>query len=144
MNMYTHVLAHTHAHPYDCVRTWEGAGGRRMVCVWQDKHYKPRIHVNAHLVGPPGWVGRGRLGVCRWGIAVRTLSDLWGGVNGHSVNLRDQCGVCDDLTVRQGWMRRNSGSGGYGYERGCRGRVLDIFRHVCAASEVVMSHTHRL
>ena len=33
--------------------------------------------------------------ICR---VVRTLSDLWGGVNGHGVNLRDQCGVCDDVT----------------------------------------------
>ena len=24
---------------------------------------------------------------------VWTLSDLWGGVNGHGVNLRDKCGV---------------------------------------------------
>ena len=29
---------------------------------------------------------------------VRTLSDLGGGVNGHDVNLRDKCGVCDDVT----------------------------------------------
>ena len=45
-------------------------------------------HVHAHLAG---------LGVvlCR---VVRTLSDLWGGVNGHGVNLGDQCGVCDDVT----------------------------------------------
>ena len=42
---------------------------------------------------PPGWVGRGQLGVCRWGIA------LWGGVSSHSVNVRDQCGVCDVVTV---------------------------------------------
>ena len=35
-------------------------------------------HVHAHLVG------------------VRT--DLGGGVNGHDVNLRDKCGVCDDVT----------------------------------------------
>ena len=40
-------------------------------------------HVHAHLAG---------LGV------VQTLSDLWGGVNGHGVNLSDQCGVCDDVT----------------------------------------------
>ena len=25
-------------------------------------------------------------------------SDLGGGVNGHDVNLRDKCGVCDDVT----------------------------------------------
>ena len=35
-------------------------------------------------------VGRGWLGVHRWGRAVWTL---WGGVSGHSVNLRDQCSV---------------------------------------------------
>ena len=29
---------------------------------------------------------------------LRTLSDLGGGVNGHDVNLRDKCGVCDDVT----------------------------------------------
>ena len=29
---------------------------------------------------------------------VPTLSDLWGGVNGDGVNLRDHCGVCDDVT----------------------------------------------
>ena len=28
---------------------------------------------------------------------LRTLSDLGGGVNGHDVNLRDKCGVCDDV-----------------------------------------------
>ena len=27
---------------------------------------------------------------------LRTLSDLGGGVNGHRVNLRDKCGVCDN------------------------------------------------
>ena len=56
-----------------------------MVCVRQDKHYKPRTR-------PPCWGLHG----------VRTLftvlSDLWGGVNGHGMNLRDQCGVCDDVT----------------------------------------------
>ena len=36
-----------------------------------------------------------------WGLqGVRTLllSDLGGGVNGHDANLRDKCGVCDDVT----------------------------------------------
>ena len=33
---------------------------------------------------------------------------MWGGVSGHSVNLRDQCSVCDVVTVQQGWMRRSS------------------------------------
>ena len=28
---------------------------------------------------------------------LRTLSDLWGGVNGHGVNVRDQGGVCDNV-----------------------------------------------
>ena len=56
----------------------------------------------------PGLVGRGWLGVRRWGRAVWTL---WGGVSGHSVNLRDQCSVCDVVTVQQGWMRRSSASG---------------------------------
>ena len=53
----------------------------------KDKH-----HVHAHLVGlgGVGWV------ICT---VVRTLSDLWGGVNGHGMNLRDQCGVCDNVTV---------------------------------------------
>ena len=55
---------------------------------------------------PPGLVGRGWLGVRRWGRAVWTL---WGGVSGHSVNLRDKCSVCDVVTVQQGWMRRSSG-----------------------------------
>ena len=37
----------------------------------------------------------------RWGLhgVRRTLSDLGGGVNGHRVNLRDECGVCDDVKV---------------------------------------------
>ena len=26
------------------------------------------------------------------------LSDLGGGVNGYDANLRDKCGVCDDVT----------------------------------------------
>ena len=56
-----------------------------MVCVRQDKHYKPRTR-------PPCWVRRGLHGVCT------LLSDLGGGVNGHGVNLRDKCGVCDDVT----------------------------------------------
>ena len=42
-------------------------------------------HVHAHLVG----FGR----VC----VHYALSDLRGGVNGHNVNLRDKCGVCDDM-----------------------------------------------
>ena len=59
------------------------------------------------------------------------------------MNVRDQCGVCDDVTGRRGWMRSSGRklyacmwcecvqalevpSGGYGYERGCRGRVLDM------------------
>ena len=29
---------------------------------------------------------------------LRKLSDLGGGVNGHDANLRDKCGVCDDVT----------------------------------------------
>ena len=33
---------------------------------------------------------------------LRTLSDLGGGVNGHDVNLRDKCGVCDDVTGEKG------------------------------------------
>ena len=41
---------------------------------------------------PPRWAGRGLQGV-------RTLCTvLGGGVNGHDVNLRDKCGVCDDVT----------------------------------------------
>ena len=66
--------------------------------------------INHVHTGPPGWVGRGRLGVCRWGTGVRTLSNLWGGVSGHGVNVHDQCGVCDDVIVRCGWMGRSSGS----------------------------------
>ena len=30
----------------------------------------------------------------------RKLLDLGGGVNGHDANLRDKCGVCDDVTGR--------------------------------------------
>ena len=80
--IYTSIM---HALP---VRMWEGptgAGGRRMVCVQQNKHYKPRTR-------PPCWVRSGLQAV------LRTLSDLGGGVNGHDVNLRDKCGVCDDVT----------------------------------------------
>ena len=48
-------------------------------------------HVHAHLVGLGG--------VCRTLCTVlRTISDLGGGVNGNDVNLRDKCGVCDDVT----------------------------------------------
>ena len=32
-------------------------------------------------------------------ILCTVLSDLWGGVSGHNVNLRDKCGVCDDVKV---------------------------------------------
>ena len=53
-------------------------------------------HVHVHLAWLAGCRGR----------AVWTL---WGGVSGHSVNLRDQCSVCDVVTVQQGWMRRSSG-----------------------------------
>ena len=77
-----------HAGPHHCVRTWEGptgAGWRRMVCVRQDKHYKPRTR-------PPRWLGRGLHDYAQ------CLSDLGGGVNGHDVNLHDKCGVCDDVT----------------------------------------------
>ena len=61
-------------------------------------------HVHVHLAWLGG-VGRGWLGAHRWGRAVWTL---WGGVSGHSVNLRDQCSVCDAVTVQQWWMRRSS------------------------------------
>ena len=27
----------------------------------------------------------------------------FGRVSGHGVNVRDQCGMCDDVTVRRGW-----------------------------------------
>ena len=53
-----------------------------------DKHYKPRTR-------PPCWVRRGLQGVRT---LCTVLSDLGGGVNGHDVNLRDKCGVCDDVT----------------------------------------------
>ena len=38
-----------------------------------------------------------------WGVrtlctVLQTLSDMGGGVNCHDVNLRDKCGVCDDVT----------------------------------------------
>ena len=46
-------------------------------------YYKPRTR-------PPGRVGR----------VGYSSSTLWGGVSGHSVNVRDQCGVCDVVTVR--------------------------------------------
>ena len=62
-----------------------------MVCVRQDKHYKPRTR-------PPRWLGRGSHGVRTLCTVLRTLSDLEGGVNGHDMNLRDKCGVCDDVT----------------------------------------------
>ena len=73
------------------LRTWEGptgAGGRRMVCMRQDKHYKPRTR-------QPRWLGRGLHGVRT---LCTVLSDLGGGVNGHDVNPRDKRGVCDDVT----------------------------------------------
>ena len=58
-----------------------------MVCVRQDK----LNHVHAHLVGLGG--------VCMVSVHyAQCLSDLRGGVNGHGVNLRDKCGVCDDVT----------------------------------------------
>ena len=78
-----------HTGPHHCVQTWwegpTGAGGHRMVCLRHDKHYKPRTR-------PPRWVGRGVRTLCK------VLSDLGGGVNGHDMNLRDKCGVCDDVT----------------------------------------------
>ena len=51
-------------------------------------------HVHAHLVGFGG-VCRGSGTLCT---VLRKLSDLGGGVNGHDANLRDKCGVCDDVT----------------------------------------------
>ena len=62
-----------HASLYHRVLMWEGptgAGGRRMVCVRQDKHYKP-------CTRPPCWVLRGLQGV-------RTLCTV----------LRTRLGVC--------------------------------------------------
>ena len=44
---------------------------------------------------PPCWVRRGLQGVST---LCTVLSYLGGGVNGHDVNLRDKCGVCDDVT----------------------------------------------
>ena len=41
-------------------------------------------HVHAHLVG--------------FGGVSEHYAVLGGGVNGHDVNLRDKCGVCDDVT----------------------------------------------
>ena len=64
-------------------------GGRgRSLTNAQDKHYKPRTH-------PPCWGLQGVRTLCT---VLRTLSDLGGGVNGHDMNLRDKCGVCDDVT----------------------------------------------
>ena len=33
--------------------------------------------------------------LCR---VVLTVSDQWGGVKGHGVNVRDQCARCDNVT----------------------------------------------
>ena len=52
---------------------------RRMVCVRQRTR-------------PPCWVQRGLQGIRT---LCTVLSDL---VNGHDVNLRDKCGVCDGVT----------------------------------------------
>ena len=54
-------------------------------------HYEPSTR-------PPRCVGSGLQGVRTLCTVLRTLSDLGGGVNGHRVNLRDECGVCDDVT----------------------------------------------
>ena len=54
-----HILAHMHARPSGCVRAWEGpkgAGGRRMVCVRQDKHYNTTY--------TPTWLGWEGLAGC--------------------------------------------------------------------------------
>ena len=55
--IYTSIM---HALPRNSVygrgRGLRGPGGRRMVCVRQDKHYKPRTH-------PPCWVRRGLHGI---------------------------------------------------------------------------------
>ena len=51
-------------------------------------NYKPRTR-------PPCWVRRGLQGIRT---LCTVLSDLGGGVNGHDVNLRDKCGVCDGVT----------------------------------------------
>ena len=68
-----------------CTDVGGAYGGRWASDGVQDKHtYTPT------LLGSEGSAG------------VRTLctvlSDLGGGVNGHDVNLRDKCGVCDDVT----------------------------------------------
>ena len=68
-----------------------------------------------------GWLGRST--------GFRTLSNLWGGVNSHGVNVRDQCGVCDDVTVQRGWMGRSSGSGRiFVYTYACM-YTCNIYRH---------------
>ena len=77
-----------------------GAYGGRWALDGVDKQCKPRTR-------PPCWVRRDLQGVCTLCTVLRTLSDLGGGVNGHDTNLRDKCGVCDDVT---GWMGRRGRS----------------------------------
>ena len=67
-----------------CTDVGGAYGGR-----WASDGDKTNI-THAHLVGFGG--------VCMVCTVLRTLSDLRGGVNGHDVNLRDKCGVCDDVT----------------------------------------------
>ena len=69
----THILAHMHGSSY------EGPVGIGWCACDMSTTYMP------------SWLGW--LAGCP--SMVRTLSDLWGGVNGHGVN---QCGVCDDVT----------------------------------------------
>ena len=66
-----------------CTDVGGAYGGR-----WASDGVTTINHVHDHLVGFGG--------VCR--VSVHYAQCLGGGVNGHDVNLREKCGVCDDVT----------------------------------------------
>ena len=86
--MYTHIMAQVRTTVYGRGRGLRGPVGIGW-CACDKTNTCTR---------PPCWVRRGLQGVRTLCTVLRTLSDLGGGVNGHDVNLRDKCGVCDDVT----------------------------------------------
>ena len=88
--VYTHIImAHIIMYARKSAPLCTGAYGGR----WASDGV--RVTRQTPRTRPPCWVRRGLHGVRTLCTVLWTLLDL--GVNGHDVNLRDKCGVCDDV-----------------------------------------------